>query len=111
VSDMELFDPVAFFESKIRGLEQELVEKRTQATILEANRNNLMRTLQTLSGLDPEQQKALQLEINALNEARHTTQRNLETVETEISMLLGKLAALRAAQTLVAEQTEEGRPA
>lgn len=109
MSDLDLFDPVAFFQGKIQLLHQELTEKRTQAAILEANRRNLERTLLILAGLQPEQRRAIQMEIGALTEARGTTQRNLESIETEISLLLGKLEALRAAQILT--EQEQGRPA
>ncbi len=108
--DIDVFDPKAFFAQRIRELEQELIAKQAQCAIQQVNHQNLEQTLTTLQSLPEEQQKALQLEIVSLAEARNQTLRGLEALQGEIGAMGAKLSALKAAQALVAADQAITRP-
>lgn len=107
--DMEVFDPLAFFDQRIGELEEEIDAKRVRAEILSANRANIERTLVQLAVLESEYQRALQMEITSLTEALDSSKRTLEALVAEIDLLHLKLNALRAGQALMLE--EVARPA
>lgn len=99
--DIDIFDPRAYFQRKIKELEQEMIAKQTRSAILQVNKANLDRTLETIQGLAGEQQKALQVEVASLAEARNQTLRSIESLQGELAALSAKLAALKSAQALV----------
>lgn len=101
--DIDVFDPVAFFTQRIRELEQEMIAKKARVEILLTSKANLDRALQTLANLPEDQQKALQVEIASLNEARAQAQRAIDALTAEIELQSAKLAALRAASALLTE--------
>lgn len=101
MSDIDIFDPLGFFAQRVKDLEQEMIAKQARSEILKVNRSNLEQTLRMLGTLPEEQQKALQMEVSALQEALVGTQRTLDTLHFELDSLGAKLSALRsAARTL-----------
>lgn len=62
---------------------------------------NLDQTLATLNQLSAEEQRALQMEVASLTEARSSTQRAIDTLNGEMEALGAKLSALRAALSLL----------
>lgn len=109
--DIDIFDPAAYFQQKIRELEQEMIAKQARSAILQVNLNNLERTLRTIQSLPEEQQKAIQVEVASLAEARNQTLRSLEALQGEMEALAAKLAALKAARALVGQGEVTTRPA
>ncbi|MFO7173822.1 MAG: hypothetical protein DIU70_012800 [Bacillota bacterium] len=99
--DIDIFDPLAYFEQRIKELEQEVIAKKARAAILQANQTNLEETLSALSQLNPEQQRALQVEVASLTEARNSAKRAIDALNGEIEALTAKLSALRAALSLL----------
>lgn len=101
MSDIDIFDPAAFFAQRIKELEQEIIAKQARTEILQANRQNLEKTLRLLNTLPEAQQRALQMEATSLIEARESTIRTLETLQFEMESLRGKLVALKSARVLL----------
>lgn len=99
--DIDIFDPASFFERKIHELEEQIIENKTRLEIHQANRRNVERALSCLVQLDPAQQKALQMELLALQEAAANAEKEIEALSVEIATKQGKLNALKAAKDLV----------
>lgn len=99
--DIDIFDPATFFERKIMETEVQIIEKKTRLEIYQVNRRNVERALSCLVQLDAAQQKALQMELLALQEAAGNADKALEALSVEIGQQTGKLNALRAARDLV----------
>lgn len=99
--DIDIFDPSGFFDQKIKELEQEMIAKQARQAILQVNRANLERTLMILQSLPEEQQKAIQVEVASLAEAKNQTVRAMDALKAELEVLGVKLAALKAARSLV----------
>lgn len=105
--DIDVFDPRAYFENKVREMEQEVIAKQARLAICQSNQQRLEQTLSMLESLPAEQVRALQVEIAQLNEARENTVRGIDSLRFEVEQLQAKLAALRAAR----EQLESVAPA
>lgn len=99
--DLDFFDPIAYFDQRTRELEEAWTGKKARLELLRANLERLENTLDLMGRLPPEHQKALQVEISSLVEARETTQRSIENLDAEMASLQAKLAALRAARLLL----------
>lgn len=99
--DIQFFDAAGFFAQKISEVEQVLIGKKAEREILSANRENLERTLSTLSLLSGEHQRAIQSELASLKEVLHSTERTMSALDGEIELLTAKLAALQMARDLL----------
>jgi len=99
--DIDIFDPASFFDRKIQELQEHIIENRTRLEIQQANQRNVERALSCLVQLDPAQQKALQMELLALQEAAANAEKVIEALTVEIASQTGKLSALQAAKDLV----------
>ncbi|BDG60010.1 hypothetical protein [Caldinitratiruptor microaerophilus] len=108
--DLDFFDPIAYFEQRTRELEEAWTTKKARLELLQANLDRLERTLELLGELSEEHQRALQVEVAALVEARENTRRTIENLEVEMQQLQAKLTALRAAQALLGPGRNEPAP-
>ncbi|MGE5672817.1 MAG: hypothetical protein ACM3XM_02895 [Mycobacterium leprae] len=99
--DIQFFDAAGFFSQKVGEVEQVLIAKKAELEILNANRRNLESTIGSLALLAPDHQRAIQSELASLKEVLNSTERNLGALEGEIDLLSDKLAALRAAWSLL----------
>lgn len=99
--DIQFFDAAGFFAHKIAEVEQVLIGKKAELEILYANRQSLEQAIASLALLAPEHQRAIQVELNALREVQHTTERSIGGLEGEIELLTAKLGALQAARSLL----------
>lgn len=107
MADLDFFDPIAYFAQRTQELEEAWTTKKARIELLQANLDRLERTLELLGELSEEHQRALQVEVATLVEARETTRRSIENLDVEMQQLQAKLAALRAAQALLGPGREE----
>lgn len=108
--DLDFFDPIAYFEQRTQELEEAWTTKKARLELLQANLDRLERTLELLGALSEEHQRALQVEVAALVEARDNTRRTIENLEVEMQQLQAKLTALRAAQALLGPGRDGSAP-
>lgn len=99
--DIQIFDANGFMAAKIAETEQVLISKKAELEILYANRRNLEQTIASLGLLQPEHQRAIQVETASLKEVLNSTERSIAALEGEAEMLTGKLAALQAARNII----------
>ncbi len=102
--DIQFFDTAGFFSQKISEVEQILIGKKAEREILSANRANLEQTLQVLSLLATEHQRAIQQELASLKEVLHSSERTMAALDGEIDLLTAKLTALQIARDLLKVQ-------